>query len=294
MREFNMQEKEMIDKMYKNGDTFDDIRLFLHCNEGTLRKYLKDNGYSKRPRNTLKSKEKLSASRKHHFNEHYFETIDTEDKAYWLGFLFADGNVSFGKDKYGKRKGCTIEITLAEKDKNHLYKLLTCLNSDKNYPLEKRIVKNNNKEYVAYRLCLNSVVMGNDLESKGCVPNKSLILKRPIIKSELNRHFIRGYFDGDGCVHINEELNNTTYAVLGTQDMLAFIKEESGISSKITIRQVKRNEEYKSFYEIRIGGINSKILFHNYIYKDAKIYLERKYIKSCKIYKLLLNNSKTA
>lgn len=294
MREFNNQEKESIDKMYKNGDTIDDIRLFLHCRDETLRKYLRDNGYPKRQRNMIKGKEKLSTNRKYHFNEHYFETIDTEDKAYWLGFLYADGNVHFGKDKYGKRKGCTIEITLAEKDKNHLNKLLQCLKADDNYPLEKRIVKSNGKEYVAYRLCLNSVVMGNDLESKGCVPNKSLILKRPNINPDLNKHFIRGYFDGDGCVHINEELNNTIYSVLGTQDILSFIQEESGISSKISIRQVKRDGEYKPFYEISIGGIKSKIIFHNYIYKDANIYLERKYVKSYRIYDYLTNSNDVA
>ena len=294
MREFNNQEQELIDKMYKNGDTIDDIRLFLHCKYDTLQKYLRDNGYSKRPRNTINGKEKLCTNRKHHFDEHYFETIDTEDKAYWLGFLYADGNVCFGKDKYGKRKGCTIEITLAEKDKNHLYKLLQCLKADDNYPLEKRIVKSNGKEYIAYRLCLNSVIMGNDLENKGCVPNKSLILKRPNINSDLNNHFIRGYFDGDGCVHINEELNNTIYSVLGTQDILSFIQEESGISSKISIRQVKRDGEYKPFYEIRIGGIKSKIIFHNYIYKDANIYLERKYVKSYRIYDYLTNSNDVA
>ena len=103
MREFNNQEQELIDKMYKNGDTIEDIRLFLHCKYDTLQKYLRDNGYSKRPRNTINGKEKLCTNRKHHFDEHYFETIDTEDKAYWLGFLYADGNVCFGKDKYGKR-----------------------------------------------------------------------------------------------------------------------------------------------------------------------------------------------
>lgn len=289
MREFTNQEKEIIDKMYKSGEKIDDIRSFLHCKDDTLRKYLKDNGYQRRLRNTIKGKEKLSASRKHCFNEHYFEVIDTEDKAYWLGFLFADGNVSFHKDKNGNKKGCTIELTVAEKDKSHLNKFLDCLNADKNYPINKRIIKMYNKAFIAYRICLNSAIMGNDLENKGCVSKKSLILKRPNINSNLISHFIRGYFDGDGCVSLNEELHNAIYTILGTKDILSFIQEESGISKKISIRQVKRNNEYKSFYQISINGINSKLLFHNYLYENSNIYLDRKYEKSCKLYNFILS-----
>ena len=157
MRIFTDQEKEKIDEMYNSGERIDDIRSFLHCKDGTLREYLKENGYVRRKRNTVKGKEKLGASRKHHFNENYFEKIDTEDRAYWLGFLYADGNVSYGKDKNGNKKGCTVEVTLSEKDKSHLYKFLKCLNADFNYPLEKRIVHLNDKKFVSYRVSLNSV-----------------------------------------------------------------------------------------------------------------------------------------
>ena len=110
LRIFTQKEKDIIDKMYKDGDRFDDIRSFLHCKEDTLRTYLRNNGYERRKRNVVKGCEKLGASRKHHFNENYFDIIDTEDKAYWLGFLYADGNVSYGKDKNGERKGCKVEL----------------------------------------------------------------------------------------------------------------------------------------------------------------------------------------
>lgn len=294
LRIFTQEEKEIIDKMYKDGDRFDDIRSFLHCKEDTLRDYLRNNGYKRRKRNTVKGCEKLGASRKHHFNENYFNIIDTEDKAYWLGFLYADGNVSYGKDKNGERKGCTVELSLAEKDKGHLYKFMKCIDADNEYPLEKRIINLNKKEHIAYRLCLNSVKMGNDLEKHGCVQKKSLILKRPSINENLIRHFIRGYFDGDGCVSFNRELDNYIYVILGTKDVLSFIQEKSGVSKKISIRQVKRNNEYKSFYEFSIGGIKSQLIFHNYIYNNANIFLDRKYIKSCELYNYLLENKNIA
>ena len=70
-------------------------------------------------------------------NEHIFDTIDTEEKAYWLGFLFADGNVS-------KRDNC-FEMSLAEKDKEHLEKFNNFINHSRNIKLKK--VKLNNKVF---------------------------------------------------------------------------------------------------------------------------------------------------
>ena len=294
LRIFTQEEKEIIDKMYKDGDRLDDIRSFLHCKEDTLRTYLRNNGYERRKRNVVKGCEKLGASRKHHFNENYFDIIDTEDKAYWLGFLYADGNVSYGKDKNGERKGCTVELSLAEKDKDHLYKFMKCIDADNQYPLEKRIISLSNKKHIAYRLCLNSVKLGNDLEKHGCVPNKSFILRRPNIEEGLIRHFVRGYFDGDGCVSFNKELDNYIYTILGTKDILSFIQEKSGVSKKINIRREKKNNEYKNFYSLSIGGIKSQLIFHDYIYDNANIFLDRKFKKSCELYNYLLKNKNIA
>ena len=134
--------------------------------------------------------------------------------------------------------------------------------------------------------------MGNDLEKLGCVPNKSLILKRPNIDNSLVNHFIRGYFDGDGCVSFNRELDNSIYSVIGTKDILSFIKMNSGISNKISIRQAKRNNIYKNFYELFINGRSSKIIFYNYIYNSATIFLDRKYLISCDVYNHLTEESK--
>ena len=109
---------------------------------------------------------------------------------------------------------------------------MKCIDADNQYPLEKRIISLSNKKHIAYRLCLNSVKFGNDLEKHGCVPNKSFILRRPNIEEGLIRHFVRGYFDGDGCVSFNKELDNYIYTILGTKDILSFIQEKSGISKK--------------------------------------------------------------
>ena len=113
-----------------------------------------------------------------------FETIDTEEKAYWLGFLYADGYVS----KYNQ-----IEVSLALEDEEHLGKLKTFINTNTN------IIKDDHRA----RLLFCSQKLATDLARLGCVNGKSLILTFPTseqLPDELVRHFLRGYVDGDGCL----------------------------------------------------------------------------------------------
>ena len=125
-------------------------------------------------------------------NEHIFDSIDTEEKAYWLGFMFADGFVLSNDN--------TIGLDLAEKDFTHLEKFRLFLNfignlkvTNTNFPNVKRV-----------RLEFSSKYMKQILISYGCIPKKSLTLNFPNINIfnniELIRHFIRGYVDGDGCL----------------------------------------------------------------------------------------------
>ncbi len=130
--------------------------------------------------------------RKYSFNENFFEEVDTEEKAYILGFLYADGNV-FKSKEFNSIK---ISMSQLEDSIDILNKITKCL--DSNYSLHK-VQQPNGK--ICYNLNLYSTKMGNDLINLGCVENKSLQLNFPThIKANLIRHFIRGYFDGDGCV----------------------------------------------------------------------------------------------
>jgi hypothetical protein len=115
---------------------------------------------------------------KHFFNENYFDKIDNSNKAYWLGFLYADGNVYVGKGKNGNTKGGTVELSLKREDEYHLYNFATDINGN-NIPVEQRTIKLEGKEYFASRLALNSITMCKHLIELGCVPNKSLNLTFP-------------------------------------------------------------------------------------------------------------------
>ena len=115
----------------------------------------------------------------------HFEKIDTEEKAYWLGFLYADGSVGSKENK--------IELGLAEKDLSQVEKFKQFIGLDNKISYRK-----NTK---SYRSSFRSQKCKQDLISQGCVPKKSLILTFPTeqqVSHSLICHFMRGYFDGDG------------------------------------------------------------------------------------------------
>lgn len=162
--------------MYHEGYPYSDIYRALGCKDKPLRRFLRENGYPIRPQETLINCGGLKNSRKHHFNEDYFNVIDTEDKAYWLGFWFADGNVSYKKGKGGNTKGGVAEITLKSSDRDHLVKMLKCMDADDDYPIQDRTINLNGKEFTACRVLLSSIDTCRNLDKHGCVPAKSLIL----------------------------------------------------------------------------------------------------------------------
>jgi intein/homing endonuclease len=116
------------------------------------------------------------------------------------------------------------------------------------------------------------------LNSYGCIPNKSLVLQFPkesIFKDKsLIRHFIRGYFDGDGCITYHKFIHCVTPAisVLGTKDFLDKIIQYSNITSKFR-HDDRHSEQTFSLEYNKENGI--KLI--NWLYSDCTIYLDRKY-----------------
>jgi intein/homing endonuclease len=167
-------------------------------------------------RNALKKQNIKSRIRKYNCDENYFEKIDTFEKAYWLGLLFADGYVRKRKQFNGKHKqGGIVGISLKNGDEYLLNKFINDLKS--NYSLTKQI----KDDFLSYKLEINSSKMVDDLIKLGCVPKKSLILLPPKINYDFISHFIRGYFDGDGS--IGEYNGRLKLTILGTEEILTWI-----------------------------------------------------------------------
>lgn len=261
--------KEIALNLYLNGMSITQSSLNAGIDERTLSRLLKNKGIDTR-----------RCVRKYIYNESYFENIDTEEKAYWLGFIYADGCIREKQGK-GKNKGLGLEISLKESDKKHLEKFIKSIECNDENIIKKKIVNLNNKQYVSYRVVINSTKMCKDLISKGAYMRKSLKLKFPtknIVSDELVRHFIRGYFDGDGNIGLRNTqryVNCPRITLLGTEDFLYVLKMifENTLGVTNVNLQLKRNN--RAFSYQKTGNDARKIL--NYMYNRANIYLDRKY-----------------
>jgi hypothetical protein len=210
-------------------------------------------------------------------DENYFKIIDTQDKAYWLGFLYADGSVG---NKH-------IGLKLSIKDYNHIIKFSDCLKST--YVINKIINKNGfgiGNECCQIKIYNKSMV--NDLINLGCIKNKSktLMFPKEYFKECLMRHFIRGYFDGDGSIYYSIEKKykylKPVVSFTGTLDVLQNIKNILVPNSNINVRKYKD----KDIYDLKIGGLNYIKDIYKYFYNDSEMYLDRKKEKFEEIFKL--------
>lgn len=198
------------------------------------------------------------------FDENIFDNIDSEDKAYWLGFIFADGYISSSPLRDGVKKYYNFEISLGIKDLNHLEKFKTFMRCDKNLIIDDH----------RCRFVIANKHLWNTLNAYGCTPNKSLILKFPNLSNDLIRHFIRGFFDGDGCItrQVNHLTVSPRISLLGTKDVLEKILYHSNTDAKF--RHDKRHSEETLTLD---WNKEQGIKFINYIYNNSNVYLDRKY-----------------
>ncbi|MBQ0113545.1 MAG: LAGLIDADG family homing endonuclease, partial [Bacteroidales bacterium] len=210
------------------------------------------NGLSKKSEPKLENLYK-SKYGKYTINQDYFEIIDNEWKAYWLGFLYADGCNNLKWNEKKNKMNCTLKISLKYSDYGHLNKLRESLQSDA--PIKYRDVRLKDKIYKDCEINFCNEKICRDLNNLGCTPNKSLTLKFPnedILPKEYIRHFIRGYFDGDGCIHINLNEDNKcakkSFIInfVGTESMLNGII--NNIIDNIGITPVGYNLECNGLY----------------------------------------------
>lgn len=196
------------------------------------------------------------------FNENFFDSIDTEEKAYWLGFIYADGCIM--QNTY------SFELGLSTQDEGHIIKFI------KDIAFTGKIYYKKN----SISCCLRSKHFWTILNSYGCVPKKSLKLVFPnenIFKDKtLIRHFIRGYFDGDGCIsqYVHQTIVSPHIEVIGTKLFLQEILKHSKCDAKFK-HDNRHSENTFSLEFTKQNGID----FINYLYQNCSIYLDRKFQK---------------
>ncbi len=200
--------------------------------------------------------------RRYALDQRFFEVIDSEDKAYSLGFIVADGHVD--------TKNRRVKIALHEKDVDILEKISTAMNSES--PIS--VITSKNQRAV----CFNSALMVQDLLRMGLTSNKSTTMTAEVwshIPRDLQRHFIRGYLDGDGCLFLNKRYSS------GVKYLVQVIGTESFLQGTF-------NEFYPTtckFYkyktcEMYCWKLSSKAAcmdFLSKIYEGSTIWLNRKF-----------------
>lgn len=208
----------------------------------------------------------------------FFKCINTEEKAYILGFICADGHIS--EDR--------LVITVAEKDLDILEKIRGAMHS--NHPIKKikRINpynKTDRKQLTLVELMIGRKELVEPLFNMGLSSNKTYTLNGDILKyipKYLMRDFLRGYFDGDGNVFFGIRYTSGykyNINVCGNEDFLLKSFQAYFPSSN----RLYKDLYSKQCYVWKISSRDKVRDFMHYLYYNSSIFLQRKYNEYRKI-----------
>lgn len=206
--------------------------------------------------------------KRYSLDKDYFEVVDTEEKAYWLGFIYADGCVRRLEGK------ANVAIGLHPKDENHLVKFRECIKSD--IPISR--YKHSKGLYETSKITINSTKMAYDLIKLGCVPNKTYKkISIPNINDNLKIPFIRGFLDGDGWISIKKSGIGASVGIVSNYSNILI--DIQNILKSNDIYSILR-EGKNGCFTLNIDKKSEQIKFVKLIYNNPKIYLDRKYENS--------------
>lgn len=257
MKKIPQEEIRYIIEEYKKGKPIIQLAKELKRGQTTIRRLLENHN--------IPIISKRNQTGEIHKSKELFKKIETEADAYWLGMLYADGSIRERGDIILDLKASDIDTIKAFRD----------------YCGENRIReqrrKYNDKIYISYAYSHYNKKTVDNLIKLGCYPNKSLILKCPTeeqVPQHLFHHFVRGYFDGDGSIRWKKSYKDnrphSDITILGTEEFL------EGICKRM---KWKYKHLYVSgkIFSVRWGTQEEIKKIANDIYKDATIYMKRKY-----------------
>jgi intein/homing endonuclease len=207
-------------------------------------------------------------------NDNYLNCIDSEDKAYFLGFMFSDGWVS----------STTIGMKLNIKDIEILSEMFSFFSKGYKINLKGKVCG----------LTISSQKLSDDLKNLGCVENKSQVnFSVPLIPKNLIPHFIRGYFDGDGSIGIRRERPNQrqinicsvnkkflleVQEILLQENITTHISEEKRTGKLLKMPNDTYSDKCKNMFRLNFLTHENRLKFFEYMYKKCSIKLKRKYV----------------
>lgn len=262
--------EENIIKLYQEGNTAKQISTLLNFKyHQPIYNYFKKNGWERKG---------ISGKRIYNVNNNFFKIINTEEKAYILGFICADGHI----------RNDRLVITVSIKDIDILLKIKKALNSThpiKEVTRDNPYTKTKNKKLKLVELMIGSIELVRPLFIMGLTTNKTYTLNGNIMKyipKNLIRDFLRGYFDGDGNVMFGKRYSS------GYKYNINICGNEDFLLNSFQLYFPTKNKLYKDLYSKQcfIWKISSKDKvkdFMYYLYENSSIHLQRKYNEFRKI-----------
>lgn len=261
---FNESEIARIKDLYKQGVSSKTLAIKFSIDRRRVRKWLGEEG-------VLRNWE--DSRRTHFFNQHAFDEIDTSEKAYWLGFFYADA--------YNCQLTSTFSISLQGRDRDHLVKLAKFMEIDPD-----RIIMGSayldGKEFETATLKFYSKYLCTKMAELGCPQKKSLIIKYPeFLSKELHSHFLRGLFDGDGCLTFRKKQKEWKWSLVTTKECGEEIQKILNQNINIDVQMRYISETENNTWELETSGNEkiSKILKWLYTDSTENMQLTRKYEK---------------
>jgi hypothetical protein len=264
-RIFTPQEIKLATDLYNNGKQQWEVGLALNCKQTTISSILRRNGVP-----TRVGKKIIYTD----VNINFFKEINCEESAYFLGLLYADGCVQTDNTTY------SVSLQLKSSDQYIIEKF-------RNIMSPSSIIKTScGGKYSHFRVYQKEIC--DQLIFHGCIPRKSLVLQFPTtVPSELIRHFLRGYSDGDGTIYKNRQKQktptskqhiNTIWKFVSTKQFCntasKILQEQVGITCSQSLSKPKTNQITTV---LAVGGNLQVRKVLDWLYQDATIYLPRKY-----------------
>lgn len=202
---------------------------------------------------------------KYIYNKNAFNEIATEEDAYWLGFLLADGYISGGEKPF-------VQLKLGAKDKEHLVKFIKYMQYNSLNVIKETFGGAYAKDNLCYVVKISCKQLNENLKKYGLGGPKSAIeIPYKLNNIELEKHYIRGIIDGDGWIRSTQY----GFGVCGSYETLSYIKEY--INKNIVNVEDNNITKHGKIFKFELTSKIKTELILKYFYKDAKIYLNRKF-----------------
>lgn len=206
----------------------------------------------------------LGLSKTRVFNKSYFSEINSYSKAYFLGLMYADGYVVSNP----KTKNYESSIGLQYGDKY----ILDIMNREMgNVHIVKERRQNTTFNGYSYQshsgvLRIYSKKITEDLIKHGVCPNKTEVVDFPKVEGDIFKHYLRGYFDGDGCLYLQDKKPPIVHFTCAIEENLVYIKDR--IEKELNIIGKIYKEKDRKYRLMYFRSVETCILL-DYMYADC-------------------------